>query len=329
MLIPGRHYNSEKYRFAFNGKESDNEWKGTTGAVYDYGFRIYDSRVAKFLSVDPLTGAYPYYTPYQFAGNMPISAIDLEGLEPLMHWLIPPAKPTTPAGKISTDVAIKAKTFSSSRTGRVFKGVSNITFGTIGVVGSASYMIGTDGLGAALGGTYAMGMSFSQMAIGTAQIVDAFTNIETKMVKGNNILGVISHGMGFEYAKLSDAFGSLTTSFAVGGNIKNVAGITRAWKAFEKTPNLYNALSVYSSTMTAAGFISEGMDVLSEEINNAKDVKFNTSQTISTDENKKTQTISMNIDYSYVVGKGKNKELKKGTMTFTMTTKLEEQEDEK
>jgi RHS repeat-associated protein len=81
MLIPGRHYNSEKYRFAFNGKESDPEWKGTTGAVYDYGFRIYDSRVAKFLSVDPLTKDYPWYTPYQFAGNTPIQAIDLDGLE--------------------------------------------------------------------------------------------------------------------------------------------------------------------------------------------------------------------------------------------------------
>jgi RHS repeat-associated protein len=82
MLIPGRGYNSEKYRFAFNGKESDKEWKGTTGAVYDYGFRIYDARVTRFLSVDPLTKDYPWYTPYQFAGNMPIAFIDIDGLEP-------------------------------------------------------------------------------------------------------------------------------------------------------------------------------------------------------------------------------------------------------
>jgi hypothetical protein len=32
--------------------------------------------------VDPLAPSYPWYTPYQFAGNMPISAIDLDGLEP-------------------------------------------------------------------------------------------------------------------------------------------------------------------------------------------------------------------------------------------------------
>jgi hypothetical protein len=43
--------------------------------------RIYDSRLGRFLSVDPLTKSYPWYTPYQFAGNTPIWAIDLDGLE--------------------------------------------------------------------------------------------------------------------------------------------------------------------------------------------------------------------------------------------------------
>jgi len=69
------------YRYGFNGKEKDDEVTGTTGVTYDYGFRIYDSRIGKFLSVDPLTKDYPWYTPYQFAGNKPIWAIDLDGLE--------------------------------------------------------------------------------------------------------------------------------------------------------------------------------------------------------------------------------------------------------
>jgi len=67
-------------RFAFNGKENDNEVKGI-GNQQDYGFRIYDTRIAKFLSVDPLTKDYPWYTPYQFAGNKPIWAVDLDGKE--------------------------------------------------------------------------------------------------------------------------------------------------------------------------------------------------------------------------------------------------------
>ncbi|MFT6335801.1 MAG: RHS repeat-associated protein [Saprospiraceae bacterium] len=51
------------------------------GVQYDYGFRIYDSRIARFMSVDPLTASYPWYTPYQFAGNTPIWAFDIDGLE--------------------------------------------------------------------------------------------------------------------------------------------------------------------------------------------------------------------------------------------------------
>ena len=70
----------EALRFGFNGKENDNEVKGT-GSQQDYGFRIYDPRLAKFLSVDPLTKEYPWYTPYQFAGNKPIWAVDLDGKE--------------------------------------------------------------------------------------------------------------------------------------------------------------------------------------------------------------------------------------------------------
>jgi len=76
------------YRYGFNGKEMDNEVKGN-GAQYDYGFRIYDPRLGRFLSVDPLTASYPWYTPYQFAGNQPINAIDLDGLEEyeVIRWI--------------------------------------------------------------------------------------------------------------------------------------------------------------------------------------------------------------------------------------------------
>lgn len=79
--MPGRQFNNGNYRYGFNGKENDNEVKGN-GGQQDYGFRIYDNRLGKFLSVDPLTKSYPELTPYQFAGNTPIQAIDLDGLEP-------------------------------------------------------------------------------------------------------------------------------------------------------------------------------------------------------------------------------------------------------
>ena len=80
QLMPGRNWSSNEYKFGFNGKEKDDKVSGT-GNQYDYGFRIYNPRIAKFLSVDPLTKNYPWYTPYQFAGNTPIQALDLDGLE--------------------------------------------------------------------------------------------------------------------------------------------------------------------------------------------------------------------------------------------------------
>ncbi len=79
LEMEGRTFSDEKYRYGFNGKEKDNSFASDNS--YDYGFRIYNPRIAKFLSVDPLTKSYPWYTPYQFAGNTPIQAIDLDGLE--------------------------------------------------------------------------------------------------------------------------------------------------------------------------------------------------------------------------------------------------------
>jgi RHS repeat-associated protein len=82
MGMPGRKYSasSSSYRYGFNGKENDSEVKGQ-GNQQDYGMRIYDPRLGKFLSVDPLQEEYPELTPYQFASNNPIQNIDLDGLE--------------------------------------------------------------------------------------------------------------------------------------------------------------------------------------------------------------------------------------------------------
>ena len=79
--MPGRNYNSPDYRYGFNGKEKDEDGELGELTHYDYGFRIYNPGIGKFLSVDPLALSYPFYTPYQYAGNKPIRFIDLDGLE--------------------------------------------------------------------------------------------------------------------------------------------------------------------------------------------------------------------------------------------------------
>ncbi len=63
-------------RYKYVGKERDEE----TGMYY-YGARYYAAWLCRFVSVDPLQHKYPHYTPYQYAGNKPVSYIDLDGLE--------------------------------------------------------------------------------------------------------------------------------------------------------------------------------------------------------------------------------------------------------
>ena len=67
------------YRYGFNGKENDK-----AVGFQDYGMRMYSPALARFISPDPLIvkgQQYPELSSYQFASNMPIAAIDLDGLE--------------------------------------------------------------------------------------------------------------------------------------------------------------------------------------------------------------------------------------------------------
>ena len=77
MSMPGRKYDAGSgYRYGFNGKEKD---AATTTEGYDYGARIYDGRIGRWLSIDPSQVKYPHLTPYGFCGNDPINSIDLNG----------------------------------------------------------------------------------------------------------------------------------------------------------------------------------------------------------------------------------------------------------
>lgn len=67
-----------KNDYLYNDKElfedADLNW-------YDYGFRNYDPQIGRFPQLDPLTDAYPFLTPYQYASCNPITNIDIDGLE--------------------------------------------------------------------------------------------------------------------------------------------------------------------------------------------------------------------------------------------------------
>lgn len=106
MQMPGRSYSvaNTNYRYGFNGKEKDDK----DGVVqYDYGFRIYDPRLMRFKSVDPLTKSFAYYSPYQFAGNMPIAAVDLDGEEVKVAFTTATVSKDHSQVEIVTSISIK------------------------------------------------------------------------------------------------------------------------------------------------------------------------------------------------------------------------------
>jgi RHS repeat-associated protein len=86
MLLPNRHGSTDGYRYGFQGQEKDDEIKGE-GNSLNYTFRMYDPRVGRFLSLDPMKDKFPFYSPYSFSGNKVISYKELEGLEELVAIL--------------------------------------------------------------------------------------------------------------------------------------------------------------------------------------------------------------------------------------------------
>lgn len=73
--MPGRSFSAGmQYRYGFNGKEND---KDISGGAQDFGARIYDGRIGKWMSTD----MHPkdYLSPYSFARNSPPNIIDPDG----------------------------------------------------------------------------------------------------------------------------------------------------------------------------------------------------------------------------------------------------------
>ncbi len=61
--------------------EKDGDLKGS-GNSYDFGARIYDPRLGRFLSIDPRTQDFPALSPYCYAANSTIAFIDKDGKGP-------------------------------------------------------------------------------------------------------------------------------------------------------------------------------------------------------------------------------------------------------
>jgi RHS repeat-associated protein len=81
MQMPNRTYKPDDYRYGFQNQEKDNEISGGAGSHLSFKYRIYDSRIGRFLSVDPIANSYPWNSSYAFSENRVIDSKELEGLE--------------------------------------------------------------------------------------------------------------------------------------------------------------------------------------------------------------------------------------------------------
>ena len=67
MQMGGRTFSASDYRFGFQRQETEQELWGGQASFFKY--RISDNRLGRFFSVDPLTGFYPWNSPYAFSEN--------------------------------------------------------------------------------------------------------------------------------------------------------------------------------------------------------------------------------------------------------------------
>jgi RHS repeat-associated protein len=180
----GDNYLAINYRFGFNGQEEDPEW--LDGAV-SFKYRVQDKRTGRFLSVDPLYNKYPWYSPYQVAGNTPIYARELEGLEPDKN----------PNKVEITDVAAANFSFKTSGGHGIFEYLKNEILSTITIIpidikqypNNGNYIIDTD---------LDIANKFNVMVQGNSAVTLPNLNLNDKLWV-NFVVGSFKTGQGFDH----------------------------------------------------------------------------------------------------------------------------------
>ena len=99
------------YRYGFNGMEKVDEMKGNSNS-YDFGSRMYDPRLGRFFSKDPMEKKFAFQTPYLFASNNPILFIDKNGEYSVANHFIMTYESFLKHG-FSKEVAIKIAHYAS------------------------------------------------------------------------------------------------------------------------------------------------------------------------------------------------------------------------
>ena len=76
MTMPGRSYNAHTLRHGFTGHEKESD---LAEGIYTTEYRLYDTRVGRWLSVDPLFEKYVSMSPYNYCMLNPVMLVDPDG----------------------------------------------------------------------------------------------------------------------------------------------------------------------------------------------------------------------------------------------------------
>jgi RHS repeat-associated protein len=82
---------AKNYRYGFTGIEKDNEIKGA-GSSYSFNARMYDCRIGRWLSLDPMADGMPSEGGYNYCHNNGINFTDPDGESPISMFLKAAAK---------------------------------------------------------------------------------------------------------------------------------------------------------------------------------------------------------------------------------------------
>ena len=279
---PTQNMDSYNNPYKFNGKEMDKE----TGMYY-YGARYYDPRISIFVSVDPL--AEQTMEPYLYTGNNPIMFTDPTGMSKEVSgdgggWLdrlwnktksifkstpkyeeIPkyslvmdefqfsgylPDRETV--STIQCHHNVNLGDFNPPELSPYTQGSLNVLSGVLGTIGAATYVVATEGVGAAFGGATALTFSIGQITLGVGQIADAYQGGNDKALQFSNSLpGYGARLLNSPYAEYIDARSSLmTTQLGTSGGIKSALqnNVKNIYKGEQVPKNIYELYDTGKAT---------------------------------------------------------------------------------